>query len=43
MEMFNGGHSPAFYDVSDVDGLRVALEPMLSRPMPYSGPPPYGT
>lgn len=43
MEMFNGGHSPAFYDVADVDGLRAALEPALNRSLPYSGPPPYGT
>jgi hypothetical protein len=43
MEIFNGGHSPAFYDVADVDGLRAALEPVLGRPLPNSGPPPYGT
>jgi hypothetical protein len=44
MEVFGaGGHSPAFYDVADVDGLRAAIEPALNRPQPYSGPPPYGT
>jgi hypothetical protein len=44
MEIFGaGGVSPAFYDVADVDGLRAALEPVLSRPLPNSGPPPYGT
>jgi hypothetical protein len=43
MEMFNGGHSPAFYDVADVDGLRAALEPSIRQAEPYLGPPPYGT
>lgn len=43
LEMFRGGHSPAFYDVADVAGLRAALEPALRRPEPYLGPPPYGT
>jgi hypothetical protein len=43
MEMFHGGHSPAFYDVADVSGLRAALEPFLGKPQTYQGPPPYGT
>jgi hypothetical protein len=43
MEMFGGWHSPAFYDVADVDGLRAALGPFLGQPQHYQGPPPYGT
>jgi hypothetical protein len=43
MEMFGGWHSPAFYDVADVDGLRTALEPFLGQLQQYQGPPPYGT
>lgn len=43
MEMLRGGHSPAFYDVADVAGLRAALESFIQQAQPDSGPPPYGT
>jgi hypothetical protein len=44
MEMLAGSqHSPAFYDVADVDGLRAALEPFLHQAPTPSTPPPYGT
>lgn len=44
MEMLTGSHhSPAFYDVADVDDLRAALEPFLHQAPTPSTPPPYGT
>jgi hypothetical protein len=43
MEMLRGGHSPAFYDVADVAGLRAALESSIQQVQPDLGPPPYGT